>query len=256
MRGSRGGWVPNYHGAWAMIIAPPLLGISLGGFTWRHLLLLVAWWVGFFAFFAAAKWLRARNRSRFTPALVTYGTVTALATLVLLSLTWPLTVWACAYLPLIAATAYLTVTGRERSLLNDIVTIVAAGLTGPVAAHLSDLAGHDVEWAHVWLASALLTAYFVGTAFYVKTNIRRRGDRGFFATSVGYHAALALATTWYVLAAGDPLIHPLHAAVWWVLTARTYLVATVAQGRGRRVSPKIIGIGEILATLAVALTLL
>ena len=131
MRGSRGVWVPNYHGAWAMIIAPPLLGISLGGFTWRHLLLLVAWWVGFFAFFAAAKWLRARNRSRFTPALVTYGTVTALATLVLLSLTWPLTVWACAYLPLIAATAYLTVTGRERSLLNDIVTIVAAGMTAP-----------------------------------------------------------------------------------------------------------------------------
>ena len=255
MKGARGGWVPNYHGAWAMVVAPPLLGILLTGLTWRHLLLLAAWWVGYFAFFAAAKWLRARNGSRFAPALTTYGTISGIATFALLALTPDLLLWAGAYLPLIALTASLTATGRERSLLNDIVTIAAAGLTLPVAAHISSLADHRVNWAHVWIAAALLTAYFVGTAFYVKTNIRRRGDGAFLAAATGYHGLIAAGVTWYVLAT-DPLIHPLHAALWWVLAARTYLVAALAARRGGRVSPKAIGIGEIASTLAVVLTLL
>src|SRR5690625_7821960 len=42
------GWVPNQHGAWAMVIVPALAGVLLSGPSWRHVPLLGLWWVGYF----------------------------------------------------------------------------------------------------------------------------------------------------------------------------------------------------------------
>src|SRR5690625_4543294 len=42
------GWVPNQHGAWAMVIVPALSGVLLSGPSWRHVPLLGLWWVGYF----------------------------------------------------------------------------------------------------------------------------------------------------------------------------------------------------------------
>jgi len=39
-RATRGpGWVPNQHGAWAMLASPLLVGVVAGGFAWVHLAL-------------------------------------------------------------------------------------------------------------------------------------------------------------------------------------------------------------------------
>ena len=32
-RGKRG-WVPNYHGAWGMLVLPAVVGIVVGGWSW------------------------------------------------------------------------------------------------------------------------------------------------------------------------------------------------------------------------------
>lgn len=248
MRASSG-WVPNYHGAWAMIIAPPVTGILLSTFRPQHLVFLAAWWIGYFAFFAGTKWLRARRKARFQKAVVTYGTLAFAATLALLVTCPYLIVWAPAYLPLIALTAFLTWKGRERSLLNDAVTVLAAGLTTPVAAHI----GHANDWTHTWVATFFLTAYFIGTAFYVKTNIRERGNTGFLYATGAYHAALTAAG---LVAHLLGYVSLLHVLVWVVLTVRSVGVAYLAEVTNKRISPKHIGFGEVAATIAIVATLM
>lgn len=249
-----GGWVPNYHGAWAMVIAPPITGILLTSFTPAHLIFLVAWWSGYFAYFAGVKWLRARRKERFQAALVTYSSISTLALGVLLIVMPALAWWALIFGPLLGLTAFLTWKGQERSLLNDIVTVVAASLSTLVAAHISPLVmdAPATDPHYLILATASLTAYFVGTAFYVKTNIRERGNETFFLMAVAYHVIAAVAVTAFVI--GDELTLP-HAIVWWVLVARTFAVATYSARVGHRVSAKAIGIGEVVATIAVVATL-
>ncbi|XXB58901.1 YwiC-like family protein [Trueperella pyogenes] len=70
------GWIPNYHGAWAMITIPVLLGVLIGGFVWQHVLLLGLWWAGYFAFYAGGLWLRSRRRPRYLPPVRAYTLVT------------------------------------------------------------------------------------------------------------------------------------------------------------------------------------
>lgn len=77
------GWVPQQHGAWAMLVVPYLLGaiglVRSGGTgprEWVVLpLLFVTWMIGYFAFNAATLWLKARPRRRpaFVRPILTYG---------------------------------------------------------------------------------------------------------------------------------------------------------------------------------------
>ncbi|MGO1665652.1 YwiC-like family protein [Flaviflexus sp.] len=254
------GWVPNYHGAWAMIIVPPFVGTILSSFHPHHLLLLAVWWIGYFAFFSTGQWLRSRRKVRYRKPVIVYGALTCLAGIPLAFLVPELIIWVPVFLPLIIITAWQSIQRKDRSLLNDTVTVVAAGLLTPVAFHLATLLGtvpqgrHGWEaWDWMWLATASITAYFVGTAFYVKTNIRERGNEGFFWLAVGYHAVFATAATVFAFMGVFPI---LHAVVWWALTARTYAVSTYSAKIGRRVSVKAIGIWEIITTVAVTGSLL
>lgn len=254
------GWVPNYHGAWAMILVPPFVGMILSSFHPEHLLLLAVWWIGYFAFFSTGLWLRSRRKPRYRRPVIVYGALTALAGLPLALLVPELLIWIPVFAPLVLITLHQSINRRDRSLLNDTVTVLAAGLLTPVAFHLATLLGtipagrHGWEaWDWMWLATASITAYFIGTAFYVKTNIRERGNEGFFWLAVGYHAVFAVAAT--VLAAMG-VVPILHAIVWWAVTARTWAVATYSRRIGRRVSAKAIGMWEVVTTIAVTGSLL
>ena len=46
----RKAWVPNQHGAWSMLVLPPIVGWVVGGFSWVNLLLLPAWWGGYLTY--------------------------------------------------------------------------------------------------------------------------------------------------------------------------------------------------------------
>lgn len=273
------GWVPNHHGAWAMIIVPAISGVILSGPSWRHVPLLGLWWVGYFAFFATGLWLRSRRRPRYWPPVRAYGLAMVPFAITLVLTSPHLVVWALPFAPLVATTVWCSMNRKDRSMLNDLVTVGAAGLMTAVAydagvqgaggvwgtglfagsgwwraAEASAPASVDgalVGWPWVWLVTALITAYFVGTILYVKTNIRERDSRGYLAASVGYHAA------WLVLVVGLAAAGPLrwsHAALWVVLLARAWVVPLV--GRRRPVTPMELGIGEIVASALVMLTLL
>jgi hypothetical protein len=57
-------WIPNQHGAWAMLVLPLAAGICLAGPAWVHLPLALFWVVRYLAFHAAGRWLRSRHRAR------------------------------------------------------------------------------------------------------------------------------------------------------------------------------------------------
>ena len=243
-----------------MIIVPPFVGTILSSFHPEHLLLLVTWWIGYFAFFATGQWLRSRRKQRYLKPVLVYGTLTLIAGLTLAILVPGILIWIPVFAPLVAITLWQSMQRKDRSLLNDVVTVLAAGLLTPVAVHLATLLGtlpagrHGWEaWDWMWLATASITAYFIGTAFYVKTNIRERGNERFFWISVGYHAVFAIAATVLAIMGIVPI---LHALVWWAVTARTYGVASYSARIGRRVSVKAIGIWEVVTTLAITASLL
>ncbi len=243
------GWVPDQHGAWAMLTLPVVAGVWLGGPGLVHLALGAFWLVGYLAFYAAGRWLRSRRRRRELPPVLAYGTATLPLGLLTLLLAPQLLRWVPIYLPLLAVSLWLTARGAERSLANDAVTVVAACLMTPVAV---DAVG-GAEWGPVWVAFGVLLAYFLGTVLYVKTMIRERGRRGYVRASVLYHlagtaAAAGLAATgwqsWWLM------------ALWALLAGRAALGPALNRRRSRPLRPVVVGVGEIVASLLLTVVVL
>jgi len=272
-RGRGPGWVPEQHGAWAMLAAPLLVGAVGGGPSWLHLLLALAWLVAYLAFQATALWLKARRRPRWWPPVRAYGALLVLLGVPLVVLDPLILWWGVPFAPLLAVGLWSSWARRDRSLLNDGATTLAACLMCVVAWQLG---GRPFAApGEAWASAAVLWVYFFGTAFYVKTMIRERGNPVMLRVSIGYHALatlalLAISTVRSFLAidpeqgaerSGTFLLATLGlypgtwsalAVVFALLTARAWLVPA----RFPRASPKQLGIGEILATSALVAVLL
>ena len=81
----KNGWVTDQHGSWAMGFVPLILGLwSAPNLTWLHGMLCIAWTSGFFFFAVAEKWLKFRYKPRYRPALITYGAIAAIFSLILI----------------------------------------------------------------------------------------------------------------------------------------------------------------------------
>ena len=239
------GWVPNQHGAWAMLVLPLAVGAVRGGLSWTHAWLLAAWLLGYLAFFATGLWLRSRRKPKYRPPVVAHALATAVVGGGLLVARPDLVRWGVVFGPLLVASLWFSARRAERDLLNDLITVGAASLMVVVAFGVHD----DDAWlpgagsATAWVLAAVVFGYFVGTALYVKTMIRERGNRVMYAASVTYHAALAAAALWLL-----PPVGLLFA----VLAAR----AAVVPWRWPSARPLVIGLGEIAASAALAGVLL
>ncbi|NYE02534.1 hypothetical protein BJY21_003718 [Kineosphaera limosa] len=247
-------WVPRQHGAWAMLLLPFLAGALRSGFVWLHLLLLAFWLAGYFAFNATAVWVKSRGKPRFRPPVLTYGALTLGLGLPIVWLRPDLLVWAPVFAVCLATSLWFSWRRHERALANDIVTILAACAFGLVTyqAGYSPEGTIEVGWRTMGVITAVLFAYFVGTALYVKTMIRERGQRAWVWASVGYHAAVTAALGVLAVQAFSAGLPPgmqqrplvALAALFALLTARAWLLA------GRRIRPLIVGLGEIGVCLA------
>lgn len=250
-------WVPNQHGAWAMVVAPPVVGALVAGPSAWHLLLLVAWLAAYCTYFAATQWLRSGRRDRYRAPVVGYAAATTLLGVPLLVAHPALLRWAPAYAVLLGVSLGYASRRADRSYGNDLVTILAAVLLTPVAAGLG--AATTGWWPpgaddpRAWAATALLAAYLVGTVPYVKSMIRERDRPATYRMSVGYHAGLLAGAA--VLAATRAVGTAAGAGL--LLVAAGLLARAVVLPRRGRVRPAVIGAGEVVATLAVtAVTLL
>lgn len=273
-----------------MATVPALVGACVGGIRWEHALLLVGWVAGFLFFNAAGSWMTARRRparrARYVPALLTWGAVSAAAGVSAVALAPGLLAWAVLFLPLVAVAFVEAWRGRGRSLASRLSAVLACGLTCAVSydwatgpawrglrasvsattagagdgaggwpwrdAGAMTAAGPGVGWAHAWIVTAVLTAYFVGTVPYVRSLIRERGSVRWIAGSVAWSAVSAAGA----LAAWDA-----GAVSWAVPVVSVLLIARAAavpwdQARRGPWRPLAIGLGEIAATALVAATLL
>lgn len=255
------GWVPREHGAWAMLVVPVVVGAVVGGPTWRHALLLLAWLVAYCAFSAAGLWLRSGRRPRYVAPLLAHSAVAGVLGLVLVAGAPGLLRWAPVFGALLAVSLARSARRADRSWLNDAVTVVAACLMTVVSAGLH--AGWGAGWLPpgaadrtAWAAAGLLAGYFLGTVPYVKTLIRDRGDRRVLAVSLGWHGTLAAtAVAWLVRALATGAGLPVAAGL--ALVALGLLARAVLVPRRRPwPSPKAIGIGEVAATVAVTAAVL
>jgi len=263
-RRRRPGWVPNHHGAWAMLAVPYLVG-TFGFRTTAStatatadphpglvlLLLGLTWFAGYFAFFATGLWFTSHFKAKYLPPVRAYALVTVLLGLTLLLLRPVLAWWALPYAPLLAASLWCSYTRRDRSLFNDSLTVLAACLMLPVAASIFDASAHLV-----WPAAAIVFAYFFGTVLYVKTMIRERNSRTYLRASIGYHCALvALPAVFYGLvsqwrASVGVTGLALFTAFFAGLAVRAVLVPRT------HATPKQVGFGEIGASVVLLVLLL
>lgn len=251
------GWLPDQHGAWAMISIPALSGVVLAGWDWIHLPLLLFWWAGYFAFQAGALWLKSRRKPRYLPPLRTYSLVAAAFGIVVALMKPALVLWAPVFAPLIAIAVWAAMTRRERTLLNDTATVLAAVLMVPVAFSAA-VPLHDAAWPWVWTVTAVELAYFWGTIPHVKALIRERDNPAYHRFSAAYHAVGAVVVA-VATGAGafptTPLAGWFLTAVWVGLAVRAAWMPA-HQRRTAPLRPMVIGMTEVVFSLLVVVALL
>ncbi|MGW5731552.1 MULTISPECIES: YwiC-like family protein [Streptomyces] len=184
-------WLPNQHGAWAMLVVPFLAGMFLGGPTAWHALLLLAWLLGYLASYHAQQWLRLRRHSRnpraarrhALPARVFALALLPPAVALVLHAPWLLLAGACA-VPFLGVNYVYAWRNRERALANGIAAVLPACGMLPVALLMG---GGDLGDA--WRPTLACLLYFAGTVLYVKTMIRERGSAPYRWASALWHLA-------------------------------------------------------------------
>lgn len=221
-----------------MLTVPLLVGVVVGGPAWVHVPLAVAWYVAYFAFFAAGLWLRSGRKARYFPPVRVYALVAVVPGLVVCVVRPEVLWWALVFGPLVVGSAVCSHYRADRSLLNDVLTVVAATLMLPVAWSLGSTPGHEVA---MWQSTAMVGAYFVGTVLYVKTMIRERGSRMYYVASVVYHLMLVVVP--FVWAQSERgLVHEggaaIFAAFFTLLAARAVIMPQVGG------TPRQVGMGR------------
>ncbi|MEU5957620.1 YwiC-like family protein [Streptomyces sp. NPDC047525] len=240
---ARSKWIPDQHGAWAMLAVPFAAGTFLGDPRWLHLPLFVCWLLAYATAFHLQQHIRLRRCSRNPRAaerhvrpFLTFATALILLGTPLLVLRPWLAVAVAAALPFFAVNTLYALRNRERALVNGLVAIVPACAMLLVALRVGG--GTPGEGMGPFAACLL---YFGGTVLYVKSMIRERRNRRFLIGSVAYHCAALICAT---------LLHPPLAA----LFALCLLRAALLPGRGLRI--RTVGLIEVGLSAALLVTLL
>ena len=267
----RKGWLTNQHGAWAMMLVPILVGSILGGFTWPQALLTFAWLAAFFFFSALGLWIKvgasarkrfggkpldpkrkaavARRQARYRSALITYASLAAVGALGLVLIKPDLVVWAPALAVCFGVAVWEMWRDADRSFLARASAVMASQLLTPIA---FSLGSNPHDWARMWLATAVLTLYFVGTIPYVKTLIRERGSRAWIRGSIAYHGAVL---TVAVVIASVGMLSWWIVALWVLLLVRSVAFPAWSNKLGKPLRPAIVGFTEFAVSTAVVLVL-
>ncbi|ALE18861.1 hypothetical protein AL705_03410 [Lawsonella clevelandensis] len=271
------GWVPDYHGAWAMVFVPITLGIIIGGFVPAQIPLYLLWVVGYFCFFALTKWFVARRSSIYVTPVKAYVCISAVLGILTLWSAPKLLLWAPWFVILIITTVVLIKERKERTMGARGITVAAGVLVGavaydlgtgfqrssfsllpvPVDTHMAALAGHNwsssvTGWNWMWLVSLILLFYFFGTVPVVKTVIRERRSTPHLVFSIVFHAVAAIfALVSAVLGWTGWVLFTVFVA----LLARSAYFPLTMRFQGKKWSAKAIGITEIVFTALVVIAL-
>lgn len=203
-------YIPNQHGAWAMLILPFLFGLAASQRQFIHIPLFVCWFFIYLFSFPVLQWIKTGNSKRYRKPVVVYG---AILLPLLVSLVWvkPVLIWyGVLLLFFFMANMYYAKIKNERALLNDITAIVLfCSFIYPVV-HI----GEGGDWKTSTELFLLLVSYFIGTALYVKTIIRERKNTRYYYASIIYHLIIVLFATWIKVSLAAPFLILLLRAIW------------------------------------------
>ncbi|MEU2789774.1 YwiC-like family protein [Streptomyces sp. NPDC007100] len=230
-------WIPNQHGAWAMLLMPFLAGALLGGFDRWHAVLLPAWLLAYCAAFHAQQYVRLRRISRNPRAPLRHraplagfaAAFAACAVPLAVAHPWLLVAALCAA-PFFAVNIVYAHRNEERATVNGIAAAVPA--CGMLL--VSDRLGNGTVDSGAWPAALACLLYFTGTVLYVKTMIRERGNRSFRVASGVYHGLAVVAAA--------------ALAPWLAVPFALFCLRAVAlPGRGPRIA--VVGAVEVLCSV-------
>ena len=197
--------VPDQHGAWAFLVTPLLLGMTVSGWSWLLVPLPVAWVAAYPLSWALTGRLAAPRPQRFDRPLVLWSAIVVpLALLLVLARPWLIYAGAV-LLAGFAVNLWFARARAERALLNDLVLIAECVVAVPLSVGI--VAG-DRAWTAPW--SAMTTAEvgvltlacaltLVGSTLHVKSLIRERRRPIFGTISRVYGLAcvpVMLAVAW------------------------------------------------------------
>lgn len=174
-----------------MLAVPYLAGVLVAGWSWVAAPIAVAWLSGYLLSYYAMQAVKTRRPGRWRGQLLVYGSVTLAAAA---PAVWarPVVLWfAPAYAALLGVNAWYAARRQERSLVNDLASVLQSCLMVFVVASVAGTGPGAV--AGVFTVCVL---YFAGTALYVKTMIRERGSATYRRWSVAYHAAAVVPAAW------------------------------------------------------------
>jgi hypothetical protein len=241
-------WVPNQHGAWAMLALPIVVGVAASRPSPWHFVLTVAAFSCYLASASVQAARRARRRDVSVLPAVVYGVVFAITGLALVA-DFPLLLAAAVVLiPAAAVAVGGARPGTRRDLANSFAQVLQALVLVPAAGLVSGA----FDAGRIAVATVVAAGYLVGTVLVVRSVLRERGNAGATRLSGGWHLGLVgLAVV--ALAAGRlPAAYFLLAAC---LAVRALLLPRVERrraGTARPLRPVQVGIVEIMASLGVA----
>lgn len=197
-RGLSRTWVPNQHGAWAMLVTPWLMGALLAGWSWIQIPVLVTALAAYLTLWATNRWLTSRFAARYRQPVLVYGVVMLVWAMGILLASPSVLVFALVIAPATGIQLVYAWFRAERSLVNGLIAVIQACLLAPVTAVASGVPLPDT--IPVYLVSLL---YFAGTVLHVKSLIREAGEPAYERASVIYHAfamvAAAFISGWLVI---------------------------------------------------------
>lgn len=202
--------IPGQHGAWAFLLVPLAIGLILAGPTTAGVLFSVSWVLVYPASYylgraVVVRWRRGswtRLARRELRDALPWVVLTALPGLALVILRpWVAVIAVALSLPWIGS-LWLTRTGHERSLVNDLILVAQASVAVPLLWAVT-----IDSWPPVpaWQAAGICLVFFTGSVLHVKSLIRGAGERRWAIASRVYHLgalSLGLTSVWFLVPFG------------------------------------------------------
>lgn len=201
-----------------MLALPFLVGIVLGGLSWLHVPLALAWFTGYVASYYLMVAVKTRRWRRVVPQLLAFG-VPALVAGLLVAVARPYLLLVIPVIVLVLGLSALAARKhRDRRLVNDYTLVLFATLMVPISASVNQ----DPEAAlsalidrPVLVGAFLVFGYLGGAVLHVKGMIRERANprirRASLLWSLGALLGVLLVLPW-----AAPLYALFAARTWWL----------------------------------------
>ncbi|MFA5537403.1 MAG: YwiC-like family protein, partial [Bacillota bacterium] len=166
--------LPKEHGAWAMWIAPYLIGILLTEFKIEHIFMLIAVFFAYISIYPFLQGLRRPNtRKQMWRFTLIYLAVAAIFGLPILYLYPKIIFIVLLMIPSFLTNLYFLKRNNERAFINNLAALIPLNSTVLISYYIGTHR-YDLMALALFL---LIFLFFLSSVFYVKVSIRERDNK-------------------------------------------------------------------------------